>query len=71
MESSIAYEKAKAFSVRIVNLTDYLNDKKKYTLSNQILRSGTSIGANLAEAQCSFSKRDFSLQGSNSIQRMF
>ena len=34
-------------------------DKKEYTLSKQILRSGTSIGANIAESACAMSKKDF------------
>ena len=52
--------KSKKFAVRIVNLYKYLcNDKKEYVLSKQILRSGTSIGANIAEAECGISKKDF------------
>ena len=34
-------------------------EKKEFVLSKQILRSGTSIGANLAEAECAFSRKDF------------
>ena len=62
---SLEYEqtakfKSKKFAVRIVNLYKYLgNDKKEYVLSKQILRSGTSIGANIAEAECGISKKDF------------
>ncbi|MDY4789552.1 MAG: four helix bundle protein [Bacteroidales bacterium] len=53
-------EKAMSFSIRIVKLYSYLKDEKKeYVLSKQMLRSGTSIGANLAEAQCAISKKDF------------
>ena len=48
------------FSVRIVNLYKYLTEEKKeFILSKQVLRSGTSIGANLAEAQNAISKKDF------------
>jgi len=48
------------FAVRIVRLSDYLKEKKKeFTLSNQLLRSGTSIGANVTEAQDAQSKKDF------------
>ena len=48
------------FSVRIVNLYKYLNDEKKeYVLSRQLLRSGTSIGANVTESQDAQSKKDF------------
>ena len=55
-----AKNKSKMFAVRIVNLYKYLCDEKKeYVLSKQLLRSGTSIGANLAEAECGISKKDF------------
>ncbi len=48
------------FAVRIVNLYKYLSDaKKERTLSLQLLRSGTSIGANIAEAEQAQSKPDF------------
>ena len=51
--------KSKRFAVRIVRLYQYLCDEKKeYILSKQLLRSGTSIGANLAEAECAISKKD-------------
>lgn len=52
--------KSKKFAVRIVNLFKYLcNEKKEYVLSKQLLRAGTSIGANLAEAECSITKKEF------------
>ena len=51
--------KSRDFSVRIVNLCRYLNDKKEYVMSKQLLRSGTSIGANIAEAKYSESSVDF------------
>ena len=48
------------FAVRIVRLSDYLKEKKKeFTLSKQLLRAGTSIGANVTEAQDTQSKKDF------------
>lgn len=48
------------FAVRIVNLYKHLTDaKKEYVLSKQLLRSGTSIGANVAEAEQGQSKPDF------------
>ena len=59
-KAGILRSKSLQFAVRIVNLTKYLNqEKKEYTLSKQILKSGTSIGANLAESATAFSKRDF------------
>lgn len=52
--------KSKKFAVRIVNLYKYLvEEKKEYVLSKQLLRSGTSIGANIAESECAISDKDF------------
>ena len=53
-------EKAFRFAVRIVRLSQYLtNEKKEFVLSKQILKSGTSIGANVSEAEGGQSKADF------------
>ena len=53
-------DKCMDFAVDLVNLYKYLCEtKKEYVLSKQLLRSGTSIGANLVEAQSGISKRDF------------
>lgn len=55
-----ALEKSRHFAVRIVRLYQYLSsEKKEYILSKQILRSGTSIGANLEEAKYAVSRNDF------------
>ena len=52
--------KSKKFALRIIELYKYLcAEKKEYVLSKQVLRSGTSIGANLAEAECAISRKDF------------
>ena len=57
---SILEEKSFQFAIRIVELNRFLiNDKKEFVMSKQILRSGTSIGANVAEAQYAQSKADF------------
>ena len=57
---SVAGDKSKAFAVRIVKLYRFLCDEKKESvLSRQLLRSGTSIGANLAESECAISRNDF------------
>ena len=54
------YQKCLDFSIRISKLYTYLyEEKREYVFSKQILRSGTSIGANLAEAQYGISKKDF------------
>lgn len=56
----ILMPKSLAFAKRIVFDYRYLSEEKKeYVLSKQILRSGTSIGANIAEAQYGISRRDF------------
>ena len=53
-------EKSFQFAIRIVRLYQYLTDsKREYHLSKQLLRSGTSIGANIAEAQQAQSRADF------------
>ena len=53
-------EKSKKFAIRVINLNKYLTiEKKEYVMSNQLLRCGTSIGANITEAECAFSKKDF------------
>jgi four helix bundle protein len=61
IENSIAYDKAYKFSIRIVETYKYLKDIKKETvLSKQLLKSGTSIAANIAEANGAISSADFS-----------
>ena len=58
MSKSILRDKSFSFAVRIVNLNKHLtSEKKEYTLSKQLLRSGTSIGANINEAQAGQSKK--------------
>lgn len=52
--------KSMDFAVRIVNLYKWLcSEQKEYIMSKQLLRCGTSIGANLSEAQSAISKADF------------
>ena len=58
--NGLAYAKTKKFSIRIVRLYSFLRDEKReFVMSRQLLRSGTSIGANLAEAECSISRAEF------------
>lgn len=57
---SIVRQKSKAFAKRIVMLYRYLGtEHKEFVLSKQVLRSGTSIGANIAEAIYAGSRKDF------------
>ena len=53
-------DKCMNFSIRIIGLCRFLNEEKhEYRIADQMFRSGTSIGANIAEAQCAISKKDF------------
>lgn len=57
---NIVEDKALNFSVRIYNLSRFLNDEKRvYKMADQVFRSGTSIGANISESQCAISRNDF------------
>ena len=57
---SVVADKSFEFAVRIVNLSKHLRcDMKEYVLSKQILRSGTSIGANVHEGRRAQSRADF------------
>jgi four helix bundle protein len=57
----ILYDKAFSFAIRSVKLCRFLmEEKREYILSKQLLRSGTSIGANVAEANGAISSADFS-----------
>jgi four helix bundle protein len=57
---SVTLDKSRKFAIRIYNLNKHLCDKKQeYVLAKQLLRSGTSIGANLSEAQYSVSRKEF------------
>ncbi len=59
-ESNVIVEKSFKFAVRIVNLYKYLIEKKKeFVLSKQVLRCGTSIGANIEEAMGGRTRKDF------------
>lgn len=60
MKENVILDKSKAFALRIIRLYQYLCEtKKEYVLSKQVLRSGTSIGANAKEAAHAQSKADF------------
>ncbi|SHM84340.1 four helix bundle protein [Flavobacterium pectinovorum] len=60
MKNNIVKDKSFDFAIRIVKLYQYLcNEKKEFTLSKQLLRSGTSIGAMIREAEHAESKNDF------------
>ncbi|MBQ1581000.1 MAG: four helix bundle protein [Prevotella sp.] len=58
--SKLMMDKCMNFSIRVVNLCHFLNEEKhEFNIANQLFRSGTSIGANYAEAQNAISRKDF------------
>ncbi len=58
-KKNIIKEKSFLFAIEIVGLFKVLADRKEFVLSRQLLRSGTSIGANVREAEQAQSKADF------------
>jgi four helix bundle protein len=62
MKQSVVAEKSKSFAIRVVKLYKYLTtnaEQKEYILSKQLMRSGTSVGANVKEALRAQSRADF------------
>ena len=59
MKDSILLTKSKAFALRVVRLYKYLRERKESVIAKQMLRAGTSIGANIAESRYAQSKTDF------------
>ena len=60
MKSNPIVDKSKVFALRIIRMYKFLVEKRKeFVLSKQVLRSGTSIGANIRESQRGQSKADF------------
>ena len=60
LKQNVILEKSLAFATRVVRLSGYLSQvKKEFVISRQICKSGTSIGANVAEAQRAQSRADF------------
>ena len=59
-EKNLIREKSYNFALEIIKLYKFLNfDKKEFVIARQVLRSGTSIGANIEEAQAAQSTKDF------------
>lgn len=56
---SVLYKKAFAFSIQTIELCKLFKKRKEYEIASQLLRSSTSIGANIKESQYAQSKRDF------------
>ncbi len=57
--SNIVKDKSFQFAIRVVQLSQYLQQKNEFVLSKQFLRSGTSVGAMIREAEHSETKKDF------------
>ena len=64
----VLYEKSKQFALGVIALCNELREKGEYIMSKQILKSGTSIGANYCEAVCAESPQDFIHKVSISIK---
>jgi four helix bundle protein len=58
-ENNPLISKTVQFSLDIIEYCELLEEKKKFVIAKQLLRSGTSIGANSFEAQNPYSKKDF------------
>jgi four helix bundle protein len=56
---NIILDKSFGFALQIIELYKQMTEQKEFVLSKQVLRSGTSIGANVEEATAAFSKKDF------------
>ena len=59
MKENILEIKSRNFALKIINLAESLYDNKNMVIANQVLRSGTSIGANISESVFASSKADF------------
>ena len=69
VQENVIVEKSFTFAVRIVKLCKYLRESKnEYILTKQLLRCGTSVGANIAEAQRGQSKADFAAKMSIALK---
>lgn len=58
-KKNVIVEKSFEFALKIIEYAEELENKKKYVIARQLLKSGTSIGANIREAQSAESKADF------------
>lgn len=60
INESLVYKKAYSFAIKIIRVFKDLQDNREYIMSKQLLRCGTSVGANIAEANGAISDSDFS-----------
>jgi len=59
IQKNVIVEKSFAFALQIIEFAEMLEEHKKYIIARQVLKAGTSIGANVNEAQSAESKADF------------
>jgi four helix bundle protein len=59
IKTNVVGDKSYTFALEMIRLTRSLRTQREYELASQLLRCGTSIGANVEEAQCGVSKADF------------
>jgi len=59
IQKNVIVEKSFAFALQIIEFSEILEEHKKYIIARQVLKAGTSIGANIYEAQSAESKADF------------
>ena len=57
--ANVIVDKTFEFAIKIIDYCEFLESHKKFVISNQLLKSGTSIGANVSEAQNAESRADF------------
>jgi four helix bundle protein len=72
MKDNVLEQKSKAFAIRIVNVYKFLcESQKEYVMSKQLLRCGTSIGANIVEGINAISKKEFVAKLNISLKEAF
>lgn len=69
MSKSLVFEESKTLSIDIINIYKYLTkEKREFIMSKQLLRAGTSIGANIAEGLQAISKKEFIMKMNISLK---
>jgi four helix bundle protein len=70
MDNGVTKTKSRQFAIKITQLYKALsNNKKEHVMSEQLLRAGTGIGANLAQAECAATKNDFLAKIQEALQK--
>lgn len=69
MKENIIQQKSFDFSLKVIAIYKQMLEQKEFVLSKQLLRSGTSIGANVEEATAAYSKKDFAAKMSMLLKK--